>query len=51
MKKKVFLISGLLGGGVAGVTLGLLMPNETRERLSRQLAARIGVILERLPDG
>ena len=41
----------LLGGGIAGLMVGLLLPTEQREQLSRQLAASIGEMVEDCPDG
>lgn len=49
--KKVMLPLAILGGGIAGVIVGLLMPPEAREQLSRQLASLIGGMVERMPDG
>jgi hypothetical protein len=49
--KKVMLMAILLGGVIAGVIVGLLMPAEQREKLSRWLAAPIGRCLEHIPDG
>lgn len=48
--KKVMLPVAILGGGIAGVIIGLLMPPEPRERLSRQLATLIEGMSERCPD-
>ena len=41
----------LLGGMIAGVIAGLLMPAEQRKKLSRLLAVPIGHCLEQMPDG
>ncbi len=49
--KKVMLLVAILGGGVVGVIVGLLMPPEPREKLSRQLASLIGGMVERMPEG
>jgi hypothetical protein len=51
MKKWLFRIPFLLGGIVAGVIAGLVMPAEWRAKLSRQLASVIGHCLEQMPDG
>jgi hypothetical protein len=51
MKKLLLRILFLLGGLVAGLVAGLLLPAAQRLRLSRQLAAGIGRVAERMPDG
>ena len=51
MKKLLLPIAILLGGGIAGLMIGLLMPTEQREQLSRQLATSIGGMVEHMPDG
>jgi hypothetical protein len=51
MKKRLLRILFLLGGLVAGLVAGLLLPAAQRLRLSRQLAAEIGRVAERMPDG
>ena len=50
MKKMLLLMVTLLGGVVAGLIVGLLLPAEKRARLSQPFAARCGRMLERLPD-
>ena len=47
MKRVLFLSVGLLGG----LFVGLLLPTEQREKLSRQLAGTMGGMVERMPDG
>ena len=47
MKRLLLLIAGLLGG----LFVGLLLPTEQRERLSRQLAGAMGEMVEHMPDG
>ena len=49
--KKLLLLIALLGGVIAGLMAGLLLPTEQREKLSRQLATSIGGMVEHLPDG
>jgi hypothetical protein len=49
--KKVMLPIAILGGGIAGVIVGLLMPPEARGQLSRKLVPLIGGMVERCPDG
>jgi hypothetical protein len=51
MKKALPRILFLLGGLVAGLVAGLLLPAAQRLTLSQQLAARIGKVAERMPDG
>jgi len=51
MKKVLVLIAMLLGGVMAGVIAGLLMPAGQRAKLSRSLATPIGRCLEHIPDG
>jgi hypothetical protein len=51
MKRVLLPMVILLGGGIAGLMAGLLMPTAQREQLSRQLAASIGGMVERCPDG
>jgi hypothetical protein len=51
MKKVLMPMAILLGGGIAGLMAGLLLPTEQREQLSRQLAASIGGMVEHCPDG
>jgi len=49
--KKVRLLIALLGGAIAGVIAGLILPAKWRGKLSRPLAGLIGGMLERVPDG
>jgi hypothetical protein len=49
--KKVLLLAILLGGLIAGVMAGLLMPAELRQKISRLLAAPIRRCLGHMPDG
>jgi hypothetical protein len=49
--KRVSLLIALLGGVIAGLMAGLLLPTEQREKLSRQLATSIEGMLERCPGG
>jgi hypothetical protein len=51
MRKLLLRILFLLGGFVAGLVAGLLLPAAQRLRLSQQLAAGIGRVAERMPDG
>ncbi len=51
MRKLLLRVLLLLGGFVAGLVSGLLLPAARRLRLSRQLAAGIGRVVERMPDG
>lgn len=51
MKKWLFRILFLLGGIVAGVIAGLVMPAEWRAKLSQPLASVIGRMLVQAPDG
>jgi hypothetical protein len=51
MKRVLLPMAILLGGGIAGLMAGLLLPTEQREQLSRQLADSIGRMLEQMPDG
>ena len=51
MKKVLLLMVILLGGVIASVIAGLLMPARQREKLSRSLATPIGHCLEHIPDG
>ncbi len=51
MKKVLLPMAILLGGGIAGLMAGLLLPTDQREQLSRQLAASIERMIERCPDG
>jgi hypothetical protein len=51
MKKPLVCSLFLLGGLVAGLVAGLLLPAVQRLRLSQQLAAGIGRAAERMPDG
>jgi hypothetical protein len=51
MKRVLLPMALLLGGGIAGLLAGLLLPAEQREQLSRQLAALIGGMAEHCPDG
>lgn len=51
MKKALLPTVILLGGGIAGLMAGLLLPTEQREQLSRRLAALIGGMLEHMPEG
>ena len=41
----------VLIGVIVGLTAGLLLPAQPREKLSRQLAAVIERMEERMPDG
>jgi len=50
MKKMLLLMVTLLGGAVAGLITGLLLPAEKRARLSQPFAARCEWMLERIPD-
>ena len=47
MKRVLLLIAGLLGG----LFVGLLLPTEQREKISRQLAGTMGGMVEHMPDG
>ena len=47
MKRVLLPMVILLGGGIAGLMAGLLMPTAQLEQLSRQLAASIGGMVER----
>ena len=47
MKRVLLLSVGLIGG----LVVGLLLPTEQREKLSRQLAGTMGGMLEHMPDG
>ena len=49
--KKVRLLIAILGGAIAGLIAGLLLPTEWREKLSRRLGALIGGMVEPMPDG
>jgi hypothetical protein len=51
MKRVLLPMVILLGGGIAGLVAGLLLPTEQREQLSRQLAGSIEGMLEQMPDG
>ena len=51
MKRVLLPVAILLGGGIAGLMAGLLLPTEQREQLSRKLAASIGGMVEQMPDG
>ena len=51
MKRVLLPMVILLGGGIAGLMAGLLLPTEQREQLSRQLAGSIGGMLDHCPDG
>lgn len=50
MKKLLSLMVTLLGGVVVGLIAGLILPAQTRARLSQPFAARCGRMLERIPD-
>ncbi len=54
MKKLGFLIVTLIGGAVfgvlAGLIAGLLLPAETRAKLSQSLVDRIEQMCARVPD-
>ncbi len=50
MKKILLPMAMVLGGGIAGLIAGLLLPTEQRAKLSRQLAASIGRMIEHMPD-
>ncbi len=47
MKRVLLLIAGLLGG----LFVGLLLPTEQREKLSRQIAGTMAGMVEHMPDG
>ena len=49
--KKVWLLIAILGGLIAGLLVGLVLPAEWRAKLSQPLVARIGPCLEHMPDG
>ena len=51
MKRVLLPMAMLLGGGIAGLMVGLLLSTEQREQLSRQLAGSIGGMVEQMPDG
>jgi hypothetical protein len=51
VRKLVLRMLFLLGGLVAGLGAGLLLPTAQRLRISRELAARIGRVAELMPDG
>jgi hypothetical protein len=51
MRKRLLLILLPLGGLVAGLVAGLLLPTAQRLRLSRQLKAGIGSVAVKMPDG
>ena len=51
MKKKLIRLAILLDGIIIGLVIGLLLPTEQREKLSRQVAAVMTGILEYMPDG
>ncbi|MCJ7623329.1 MAG: hypothetical protein MUO76_07480 [Anaerolineaceae bacterium] len=51
MKKWLFRLPFLLGGVVAGVIAGLLMPVEWRAKLSQPLALVIRRMIAQMPDG
>jgi hypothetical protein len=51
MRKLLPRILFLLGGFVAGLVAGFLLPAAQRLRLSQQLAAGIGRVAEQMPDG
>ncbi len=48
--KKVWLLIAILGGLIAGVIAGLVLPAEWRAKLSRPPATVIGRCLEHMPD-
>ena len=50
MKKVMLIMVTFLGGAIAGLIAGLLLPAEKRARLSQPFAARCGRMLERIPD-
>jgi hypothetical protein len=49
--KKVRLLIAILGGAIAGVIAGLILPAEWRGKLSRPLEALIRGMVEHMPDG
>ena len=51
MKRVLLPAVMLLGGGIAGLIVGLLLPTEQREQLSRRLSGSIGGMVEQAPDG
>ena len=51
MKKMLVLLAILLEGVAVGLILGLLLPTEQRDKLSRQLAILIDGLTMRMPDG
>jgi hypothetical protein len=50
MKKVMLVMVTFLGGAIAGLIAGLLLPAEKRARLSQPFAARCERMLERVPD-
>jgi hypothetical protein len=51
MRKLLLRILLLVGGFIAGLVSGLLLPDAQRLRLSQQLALGIGRVAEQMPDG
>ena len=51
VKNKLIRLAILLDGIIIGLVIGLLLPTEQREKLSRQVAAVMTGILEYMPDG
>jgi hypothetical protein len=51
MKKVLVLLAVFLDGLAVGLVVGLLLPAEQRDRLSRQLMDFVGEVREYLPDG
>ncbi len=50
MKRIWTLLAALLGGAMAGVVAGLLLPAEKRAQLSQLLADYLGRMCARIPD-
>ncbi len=48
--KKPWLLIAIVGGVIAGMLAGLVLPVEWRGKLSRPLAVPIGRCLEYMPD-
>jgi hypothetical protein len=51
MRRVLSRIPLLLGGLVAGLVIGLLLPDAQRLRLSRYLVSGIGRAVSHMPDG
>ena len=51
MKKMLVLLAILLDGLAVGLILGLLLPTEQREELSRRLAVVVAGVSDNMPDG